>query len=104
VESGFVEFLLPGRSEPARVNRYLVARGDNKTLVLYWYQSRDRVIASEYAAKFYLIADAIRYNRTDTSLIRIAVPVTGGDTETALRHATGFAQQIYRPLRQSLPS
>ena len=28
--------------------------------MLYWYQSRDRVIASEYSAKIYTVTDAIR--------------------------------------------
>ena len=34
-----------------------------------------RVIASEYAAKFWLVADAIRYHRSDTALVKIVVPV-----------------------------
>jgi hypothetical protein len=38
---------LPGRTEPIEVNRYIIQRGDTKSLVLYWYQSRDRAVASE---------------------------------------------------------
>src|SRR5438552_7830410 len=36
-----------------RVNRYVVAKGLDRLLVLYWYQAHERVVASEYAAKFY---------------------------------------------------
>jgi EpsI family protein len=95
---------IPGRAEPIRVNRYLVSKGDDKSLVLYWYQTRDRVIASEYRAKFYLIADAIRSNRTDTALVRVVVPVAGDDSDTATRDAEQFVQAFFTTLRQYLPS
>ena len=61
-----------GRAQPIVVNRYVVQHGDDRSLVLYWYQSRDRVVASEYTAKFWVMADAIRYNRTDTALVRVS--------------------------------
>jgi EpsI family protein len=103
VESGVLSFEVGGRTHPVRVNRYIVAKGDSKSLVLYWYQTRDRVIASEYAAKVYLVADALRYNRTDTALVRIAVPVAGDGVEAATRLALDFARETYLPLRQLLP-
>jgi len=102
-DSGAAVLRIPGRKEPIRVNRYVVARGDQKLLVLYWYQSRDRVIASEYAAKFYLIADAIRYNRTDTALVRVTVPLAG-DESAAARTAEEFVQSFFVSLRQFLPA
>src|SRR5690242_458274 len=37
-----------GRPVPVSVNRYIVAYGSDRQLVLYWYQSRDRSVASEY--------------------------------------------------------
>jgi EpsI family protein len=74
VESSRVTLTIPGRpSFPA--NRFLIARGDERELVFYWYQAHDRVVASEYWAKFYLIADAIRMNRSDGSLVRLATPL-----------------------------
>lgn len=103
LESGILSFEVPGRAGPIRVNRYIVAKGDSRSLVLYWYQTRDRVIASEYAAKVYLVADALRYNRTDTALVRIAVPASREGVETATRLALDFARQTYSPLRQLLP-
>ena len=33
------------------------------------------MIAAELAAKFWLVADSIRYRRSDTALVRITVPV-----------------------------
>src|SRR5206468_854674 len=68
-----------GRGAPINVNRYVVASGSNRQLVLYWYQSRDRAVANEYKAKFWVMADAIRLNRTDTALVRVVVPVLNRD-------------------------
>jgi len=101
--SGVATIRIPGRAEPIRVNRYLVVKGDQKVLVLYWYQARDRVIASEYAAKFYLVADAIRYNRTDTALVRVSVPLTG-DQDEATRTAEDFVRSFFISLRRFLPA
>ena len=95
---------LAGR-EPIVVNRIIVAHGDSKSLVLYWYQSRDRSIASEYTAKFYVIADAIKYNRTDTALVRIIVPLNAGtDENAATKVATEFIHSIYPQIRAHLPA
>ena len=103
-QSDTVKIDVPGRPEPVEANRYVVARGDAKSLVLYWYQSRDRVVASEYTAKFYVMADAIRYNRTDTALVRVVVPMGQGvDDAAAETAAFDFVRQMYKPLRQHFP-
>jgi EpsI family protein len=94
---------ITGRSQPIQVNRYVVEKGGSKSLVLYWYQSRERVVASEYTAKVYVVADAIRYNRTDTSLVRVVVPVTGDDTKGATKAGTDFVQAFFNPLKTFLP-
>ena len=98
-----VKIDIPGR-EPIEANRYVVAKGDQKSLVLYWYQSRDRVVASEYKAKFYVVADALRYNRTDTALVRVVMPVVDGDIERSQKAAVDFVQSFYGPLRQHFPA
>ena len=69
------------------MKRYLVVRGESKTLVLYWYQTPKRIVASEYAAKFWLAADSVRYRRSDTSLVRVIVPVGAISLEEADRLA-----------------
>jgi len=103
--SDTLQISLPGRTLPAEVNRYVVQKGDNKSLVLYWYQSRDRIVAREYAAKFFVIADALRYNRTDTALVRIVVPFGQSVTmEDASRNAQEFIQSMYPVLRRHFPA
>ena len=93
-----------GRAEPIQVNRYVVAHGDQRSLVVYWYQSRDRAIASEYTAKFWVVVDAMRLNRTDTALVRVVVPIANRDEEAATRAATDFIRSFYGTLREYLPA
>jgi EpsI family protein len=95
---------VPGRDTPIEVNRYLVSKGQNKSVVVYWYQSRDRVVASEYRARFFTAADAIRYNRTDTALVRVVVPVVNDDDKRATDTALNFVKDFFGPLRQHFPA
>jgi EpsI family protein len=103
IESGPIAIDVPGRSEPIRSNRYVVAHGEEKSVVLYWYQSHNRIIASEFAAKFWLVADSIKYHRSDSSLVKVVVPVSNGDTDAATRIAVDFVQTIFPDLTRQLP-
>ena len=104
MQSSIVDIAVPGEAQPVQVNRYIVARGENQSVVLYWYQSHNRTIASEYWAKFYTVADSIRYNRSDTALVRVVVPVVNGDTDTAIKTATDFTIAFFPQLKKYLPS
>lgn len=103
-QSGMIDIQVPGEANPIRVNQYVVSRGSNQSLVLYWYQARDHVIASEYAAKIFTVADAIRYNRTDTSLVRVVVAVQDGNVKAATNTAVSFVKAFFEPLKQYLPA
>lgn len=98
-----IQVEIPGRG-PVEVNRYVVSRGDQKSLVLYWYQSRDRVVASEYRAKFFAAADAIRYNRSDTALVRTVIPVVDNDEQAATAKSVAFIQTFFSTLRRYFPA
>jgi EpsI family protein len=93
-----------GAAEPIVVNRYVVASGSQRDMVLYWYQSRDRVVANEYKAKFWVMRDAIRLNRTDTALVRVIIPVVNRDEAQAQATATDFVKSFYSTLLEYLPS
>jgi EpsI family protein len=45
--------------ETVTLNNYGVQNGNERMVVLYWYQTPDRIIASEYFAKVCLIWDAV---------------------------------------------
>ncbi len=103
-QSGAVDIAIPGMSAPIHVNRYVVAQGQNQSVVLYWYQAHNRVIASEYSAKIYTVADSIRYNRSDTALVRVVVNVDDGNTQKAIDTAESFVQSFFTPLKNWLPA
>ena len=90
-----------GRKVP--VNLYVIRKDLDQQIVLYWYQSHGRVVASEYWGKVYLVADAIRLNRTDAALVRITAPVQSGDMNSAREHAIAFAQQVALDVEQVIP-
>jgi EpsI family protein len=102
-ESAVITIPVPGEPQPIKVNRYVVSKGDEKSVVLYWYQTNRRVIASEYSAKIYSVVDAIRYNRTDTALVRVTVPANESP-DVATDAAIHFIQAFFEPLRHFLPS
>jgi EpsI family protein len=93
-----------GAGRPMIVNRYIVANGNARSLVLYWYQSRDRVVASEYTAKFWVMVDAIRLNRTDTALVRVVVPLDNDGEEDGTRDAVDFVKSFFGTLHEYLPT
>jgi EpsI family protein len=78
IESSRISLSLPGQAP--LVNRYVIAKGNQHALALYWYWAHNRAVASEYWAKFYLIYDSIRLNRSDGALIRISTELRRGET------------------------
>lgn len=86
------------------INRYVVVRGADRLLVLYWYQAHGRVVANEYAAKFFLMADAVRLHRTDGALVRVITPLAAGEGEQAAQErVTDFAEEILPLLDRHIP-
>ena len=98
---------IPVLGDSIVVNRYIIQKGLDRQLVLYWYQSHGRVVASEYWSKFYLIRDAVRLNRTDAALVRIIVPIEAnreGAEANAETQATEFVRSMFPLLSNYLPS
>jgi EpsI family protein len=93
---------IPGRPTAIHVNRYVVAKGEDRTLIIYWYQTPYRVIAGEFTAKFYTVIDGLRYHRSDTTLLRVIVPI-GTDEAKAEQQAVRFIQGAFNTVREFLP-
>jgi EpsI family protein len=90
-----------GRQVP--MNLYVIRKGLEESVVLYWYQSHGRVVASEYKGKLYMVYDALRLNRTDAALIRVTSPVFNGDEDGAKKRAMAFAQQVAVDVEKIIP-
>jgi EpsI family protein len=100
-ETGRIDVPVDGGS--IHVNQYVVAKGEAQSVVIYWYQSQGRVIADEFAAKFYLVSDSIRHHRSDTALVRVVVPISPGGTQNAEKVAMNFVQAFYPTIKSYLP-
>jgi EpsI family protein len=94
---------LPDQNRQITVNRYIVSRGEYKSLVLYWYQTPHRVIAGEFAAKLWLIVDGARYRRSDMALVRVIVPFDASSEQQAYQVAEEFVRASFGPLQTVLP-
>lgn len=114
IDAGRMMVPVPAEGDPlgstptrrAEINRWIIQKGDDRQLVLYWYQSHGRVVASEYWTKFYLVFDAMRLNRTDGALIRVITPITGDSpraVDDAERRALSFVADMFPVLNRFLP-
>jgi EpsI family protein len=93
----------PGHS-PFPANRYVITKGDARQVVLYWFWAHDRGVASEYWAKFYLVADSIRMNRTDGALVRITTPMYPRETvDAAVERLMPFTNNVTSLLDSYIP-
>ena len=78
-------------------------KGSQKQLVLYWFQSRGRIISSEYWQKIWLVVDSVTKRRTDGSFVRLISPVRESK-ENTLETLKSFTRQIYPHLKEFIPS
>ena len=103
VQADRITVNVPGH-QPFPANRYLIAKGEERQLVLYWYWAHDRAVASEYAAKFYLVADSIRERRSDGSLIRVTTGFLPGESiDMAQQRLLAFAGKVVPRIDNYVP-
>ena len=102
VDSEQVPVMMPGGGAPI-INKVMIQKGLEKQVILYWYQDRGRIIASEYSAKGFLVWDSMTKKRTDGSLVRISVPV-GKSDEQAFAEGFEFMRDVFPLLGQYLPT
>ena len=102
IEASRVIVPLPGGRAPIEVNRYLIQKDRDQQVVLYWYQSQDKAVAGELAAKIEMVRSAITRNRTDGALIRVSAPVSGGVAATT-DILVAYVQALYPILTEYLP-
>ncbi len=82
----FGQRTLPGirlGTSPLRVNRAVIEQGVQRMVVYYWFEERGRDMTSEYAAKWYLLADALTRDRSDGALVRLITPLRDGEEPSA---------------------
>lgn len=93
---------IEGMSESV-VSEMLIRNGSDYQVVLYWYQNRGRIIASEYWEKIYLVLDALFKGRRDGTFVRIMTVAQNGDIKAAEDRVKHFAEQVLPLLADHLP-
>jgi EpsI family protein len=89
---------------PFQANRYLIARGDERQLVLFWYSAHGRRLASENQMDFYLVLDSLRLNRSDNALVRMNTELQPGEKpEDAEKRLLAFAGLVNPLLNNYIP-
>ncbi len=87
------------------VNRSVIAMGDARQLVYYWFWQRGRMLTNEYLVKWFIFWDGLTRNRTDGGLVRLTTPIGDGpDAEAeADRRLQEFARALDPRLAYFLP-
>ncbi len=82
------------------VNRSIIAMGDARQLVYYWFWQRGRMLTNEYLVKWYIFWDGLTRNRTDGGLVRLTTMI--GDGPDAVAEADRRMQEFLRTLDPKL--
>lgn len=104
IDNQTVDLQIPGLPiEKGRAKRLIVAKGEARQLVYYWYQSRGRVIAEDWQKIFYVGWDRASRGRTDGSLVRFMVPIVQGDVERAESEFRELSELVVAQLEAYVP-
>lgn len=87
---------VPAGAGTVRINQHTVQQAGERMLVFYWYQSRQRVIASEYLGKLLLLRDALLEGSTAGAIVRLTLR----DLPDAGRMGTSFAAALIPQLER----
>ena len=98
----FERVTIDAAGTPITVNRYLIQKGIDRQAVIYWYQGRGRVVASEYANKLWLMFDAATAGRTNGSLVRMITPVAT-TSSAAFDELADFTSAVFPRLSAYVP-
>ena len=85
------------------VNRLIIAQGNTRQLVYYWFVEGGTIETNEYLAKARLFANSVLNNRRDGALVRFIVPIDGGNIEAAEETLGKFVAEIVPVMPEFLP-
>lgn len=88
-----------------QIGEYIIGDGVDREYVVYWYQAHGRSVASEYVSMLYMVADAIRTNRSDGALVRVVTPIEPNEDITQARaRAESFVVHLAPLLPRFIPN
>lgn len=87
---------VPVNGRQVTINKYSIQNSGQRSLVFYWYQSRQRIVASEYLGKILLIRDALVDGRTAGSIVRIVLPDVAEASAAGLSFSAAVIPELER--------
>ena len=104
IDNQTIALEIPGLpNQNGRAKRLIVAKGEARQLVYYWYQSRGRVIAEDWRKILYVGWDRATRGRTDGALVRFMIPIRQGDVERAEREFHEISELVVQELGPYVP-
>ncbi|MEP6021547.1 MAG: VPLPA-CTERM-specific exosortase XrtD [Paracoccaceae bacterium] len=85
---------------PFQINRAIIQKGESRMMVYYWFEQKERRIAWDFAAKYWLMVDGIRTGRTDGALVRLTTSIQPGEDDSA---AETRLNEVLKELQGPLP-
>jgi EpsI family protein len=106
IDSRTVPIDLPGLPQPdGTAKRLIIAKGNERQLVYYWYQMGGRVVSEDWQKIVYVGYDRATRGRTDGALVRFTIPFgrrdDGDVIDAQLRE---FASRVVPLLPRFVPS
>ncbi len=93
---------VPSRVE-GRVNKMHVKRGNVHQLVLFWHQSKDKVLADGIEQNLHRLKNRLLYNRDDGAFVRLSTSMSPDNEAEALARLQDFAGELLRLLLAHWP-
>jgi EpsI family protein len=85
-----------------QINEIVFERGGRRQLVLYWFRERDRILASEYEVKWYLVWDILTRRQSNGALLRVSTPIDDS-REAARARSLDFMRAVLPRLDELFP-
>jgi exosortase D (VPLPA-CTERM-specific) len=97
----YIDIISP-KGRAFKAHRYVIESGIFKEVMLYWYQGRGRIEASEYQDKVNTVFDSVFRRRSDGAMVRVMTSV-GNDEDAAEKAASDLAGRLVDELRPFIP-
>jgi EpsI family protein len=86
------------------LNRAIIQKGETRMMVFYWFQQRERRLAWDVEAKFWLMVDGIATGRKDGAMVRLTTLIDRNETdEQAEARLMGLLEELVVPLPRFVP-
>jgi EpsI family protein len=88
--------VVPVHGSEVQINKFSIQNGPARMLMFYWYQSKTRIVASEYLGKLLLARDTVFSGNTSGSIVRIMLPDTPNSHMQGISFAASLIPEVER--------